>query len=50
MRTRYGVTWRADARPLGSGKAEFVQNAVTGSLLGELIVRLTPCRECATLA
>ena len=105
MRTRYGVTWREDAGPLSSGRAEFLPHAlhleglcrrmpvvrtvaytevvrvrrftpgdvtvdgrptvvldlrsggrleiassVTGRLVGELIVRLTPCREYATLA
>jgi hypothetical protein len=44
-----------DARPtvileLRSGGRLEIASAVTGRLVGELIVRLTPCRECAALA
>jgi hypothetical protein len=44
-----------DARPtvileLRSGGRLEIASSVTGRLVGELIVRLTPCRECATLA
>lgn len=44
-----------DARPavileLRSGGRLEIASSVTGRLVGELIVRLSPCRECATLA
>ena len=51
--TRGDVT--VDARPivvleLRSGGRLEIASAVTGRLVGELIVRLMPCRELATLA
>ena len=50
--TRGEVT--VDGRPtviieLRTGARVDIASAVTGRLVGELVVRLTPCRECATV-
>jgi hypothetical protein len=44
-----------DGRPtvileLRSSARVDIASAVTGRLVGELVVRLTPCQECSTLA